>query len=81
MSSYSVYDTPNNKGKRVYENDPLNTARGFSLAYSETKWVSEKLVGIAQKRGLHTVIYRPGDITGASNGIWEMDDMVSRMIV
>ena len=81
VSSYSVYDTPNNKGKRVYENDPLNTARGFSLAYSETKWVSEKLVGIAQKRGLHTVIYRPGDITGASNGIWEMDDMVSRMIV
>ena len=45
VSSYSVYDTPNNKGKRVYENDPLNTARGFSLAYSETKWVSEKLVG------------------------------------
>ena len=43
--------------------------------------MSEKLVGIAQKRGLHTVIYRPGDITGASNGIWEMDDMVSRMIV
>ena len=81
VSSYSVYDTPNNKGKRVYENDPLNTARGFSLAYSETKWVSEKLVGIAQKRGLHTVIYRPGDITGASNGIWDMDDMVSRMIV
>ena len=81
VSSYSVYDTPNNKGKRVYENDPLNTARGFSLAYSETKWVSEKLVGIAQKRGLHTVIYRPGDITGASNGIWEMDDMVSRMII
>ena len=81
VSSYSVYDTPNNKGKRVYENDPLNTARGFSLAYSETKWVSEKLVGIAQKRGLHTVIYRPGDITGASNGIWDMDDMVSRMII
>lgn len=81
VSSYSVYDTPNNKGKRVYENDPLNTAHGFSLAYSETKWVSEKLVGIAQKRGLHTVIYRPGDITGAANGIWEMDDMVSRMIV
>ena len=27
------------------------------------------------------MIYRPGDITGAANGIWEMDDMVSRMIV
>lgn len=81
VSSYSVYDTPNNKGKRVYENDPLGTSRGFSLSYSETKWVSEKLVGIAKKRGLNAVIYRPGDITGGVNGIWDMEDMVSRMIV
>lgn len=81
VSSYSVYDTPNNKGRHVYENDVLNTSKGFSLAYSETKWVSEKLVGIAQKRGLKAVIYRPGDITGSANGIWEMDDMVSRMVV
>ena len=29
---------------------------------------------VSQKLGLHTVIYRPGDITGAANGIWEMDD-------
>lgn len=81
ISSYSVYDTPDNKGRHVYENDPLSVSRGFSLAYSETKWVSEKLVGIAKKRGLHAVIFRPGDITGAANGIWDMEDMVSRMIV
>ena len=81
VSSYSVYDTPDNKGKRVSENDPLKTCRGFSLAYSETKWVSEKLIGIARKRGLQAAIYRPGDITGSANGIWEMDDMVSRMVV
>lgn len=81
VSSYSVYDTPNNRGKHVMEDEPLNTWKGFSLSYSETKWVSEKLIGIAGQRGLKTVIYRPGDITGAANGIWEMDDMVSRMIV
>ncbi|MCU6761815.1 Linear gramicidin synthase subunit D [uncultured Roseburia sp.] len=81
VSSYSVYDTPDKTGKRVYENDPLTTSKGFSLAYSETKWVSEKLVGIAKNRGLRTVIYRPGDITGTRRGIWEVDDMVSRVIV
>lgn len=81
VSSYSVYDTPNHLGKRVYENDPLRVSNGFSLAYSETKWVSEKLVGIARSRNLHAVIYRPGDITGAENGIWALEDMVSRMIV
>lgn len=81
VSSYSVYDTPNHLGKHVYENDPLRVSTGFSLAYSETKWVSEKLVGIARSRNLHAVIYRPGDITGAENGIWALEDMVSRMIV
>lgn len=81
VSSYSVYDTPDNRGKRVFEDDSLNTWRGFSLSYSETKWVSEKLVEIARTRGLAAVVYRPGDITGAANGIWEMDDMVSRLLV
>ena len=81
VSSYSVYDTPNHLGKHVYENDPMRVSTGFSLAYSETKWVSEKLVGIARSRNLHAVIYRPGDITGAENGIWALEDMVSRMIV
>lgn len=81
ISSYSVYDTPDKTGKRVYENDPLTTSVGFALAYSETKWVSEKLTKIAEERGLHTIIYRPGDITGTKRGIWEVDDMVSRVIV
>ncbi len=81
VSSYSVYDTPNNLGKLVREDDPLNTAKGFALAYSETKWVSEKLVGIARRRGLKAVIFRPGDITGSSAGIWQVEDMVSRMVV
>lgn len=81
VSSYSVYDTPNNRGKRVMEDDPLRSWKGFPLAYSETKWVSEKLVGIAADRGLRTAVYRPGDITGAADGIWQMDDMVSRLIV
>ncbi|SDB09866.1 non-ribosomal peptide synthetase [Eubacterium oxidoreducens] len=81
ISSYSVFDTPDNLGKFVTESQPLNTSSGFSLAYSETKWVAEKLVGIANKRGLKTVIYRPGDITGGKNGIWNLEDMVSRIIV
>ncbi|MCD8299971.1 MAG: thioester reductase domain-containing protein [Clostridiales bacterium] len=81
VSSYSVYDTPGNHGRKVMEDDPLKNWHGFSLSYSETKWVSEKIVGIARKRGLKAAIYRPGDITGAANGVWELNDMISRMIV
>ena len=81
VSSYSVYDTPSNRGKHVMEDDALSSWHGFTLSYSETKWVSEKLVNIARQRGVKAVVYRPGDITGAANGIWEMDDMVSRILV
>ena len=81
ISSYSVYDTPDHAGKRVYENDELKKSKGFSLAYSETKWVSEKIVHIAEERGLRAAIYRPGDIVGSRRGIWDVDDMISRMIV
>ncbi len=81
VSSYSVFDTPDFIGKKILEEDPLNNGEGFSLAYSETKWVSEHLVSSAAKRGLKTIIYRPGDITGGENGIWNLEDMVSRLIV
>ncbi len=81
ISSYSVFDTPRYAGTVAMENDPLPNGKGFTLAYSETKWVSEKLVCRAKDRGLRTVIYRPGDIVGAADGIWNVEDMVSRMIV
>ncbi len=81
VSSYSVFDTPEYRGHRVMEDSALSSSSGFSLSYSETKWVSEKLVGIARQRGLKAAVYRPGDITGAANGIYEVNDMVSRMMV
>lgn len=81
VSSYSVYDNPSHFRKTVYENDPLTSPEGYLLGYSETKWVSEKLIQIAQKRGLSTCIYRPGDITGDPEyGIWEMKDIISRLV-
>jgi len=81
ISSYSVYDNPSHFGKKVYESDPLTSAEGYFLGYSETKWVSEKLVQIARERGLRACIYRPGEIAGDTvHGIWETKDLLSRMI-
>ena len=81
ISSYSVYDNPSHFGKKVYESDPLTSWEGYFLGYSETKWVSEKLVQIARERGLRACIYRPGEIAGDTvHGIWETKDLLSRMI-
>ncbi len=82
VSSYSVYDNPSHFDHDVYEDDPLSSSEGYFLGYSETKWVSEKIVKIAQEEGLPTIIVRPGDITGTvKTGIWKVEDLISRSLV
>lgn len=82
VSSYSVYDNPEHFGKNVLEDAPLSSPDGYFLGYSETKWVSEKIVRLAQKRGILSKIYRPGDITGTkADGVWAVRDLTSRMII
>ena len=36
----------------------------LSEGYGQSKWVSEKLLELAQKRGLPAIVYRPGFIGG-----------------
>lgn len=82
VSTFSVFDNPSHFGKHVMEDDPLEKCEGYLLPYSETKWVSEKILGIARERGLRTLVFRPGEITGSSiTGKWNYGDMVSRCIV
>ena len=82
ISTIGVFDNPSHSGKTAFEADPLVSGDGYSLAYSQTKWVSEKLVNEAQKRGLRAAIYRPGEITGSSKtGIWNLGDLISRFLV
>jgi len=82
VSSYSVFDNPSHFGKTVTETDPLTSPDGYFLGYSETKWVSEKLVAEAANRGLRTAVYRPGEIVGGrKEGVWKLEDMISRTLV
>ena len=67
-----IYDNPSYLGKNVLEDDKLEDCRGYSLCYSETKWVCEKIIHKAIEEGLMASIYIPGDITGStSTGIWK----------
>jgi amino acid adenylation domain-containing protein/thioester reductase-like protein len=44
--------------------------------YNQSKWVAERLVSIAAKRGLPIAIYRPGRVAGDSRtGMWKPDQI------
>jgi thioester reductase-like protein len=71
----------NSEVKAVREQDPLDHGGVLYGGYSQSKWVAEKLVGIARSRGMPVCIYRPVLITGHSQtGVWNTDDVLCRFI-
>jgi thioester reductase-like protein len=81
ISSVAVFESSAYYGQRVTESDPIDRSEGIYLGYSQSKWVSEKLVQIAGKRGLPVTIYRPPLVSGHSQtGVWNTDGFLCRMI-
>lgn len=67
VSTFSTYHaTALLDAKEIFENDPLPPCETLHGGYHRTKWVGERLVHEAEKRGLPVAIYRPGRITGDS---------------
>lgn len=77
VSSTSVLDTEHyvdlsgsiveRGGKGIYEDDDLEgSRRGLRSGYGQSKWVAEKLIMEASKRGMPATIIRPGYIVGHS---------------
>lgn len=63
--------------------EPLDgCGANLSGGYRQSKWVAERLVETARRRGLSAVIYRPGWITGHSiTGMGSSSDFLIRLIV
>jgi thioester reductase-like protein len=81
VSTDAVFDAAQYYGQLVPENTALADTNGIELGYTQTKWVAEKLVTIARKRGLPVAIYRPPLIAGHSqSGQWNTDDFTCRLI-
>ncbi|KIY45047.1 large subunit of L-aminoadipate-semialdehyde dehydrogenase [Fistulina hepatica ATCC 64428] len=66
----------------VPEGDDLEGARaGLKTGYGQTKWVSEKLLFEAGRRGLVGHIVRPGYVVGDSKtAVTNTDDFIWRMV-
>ncbi|KAF8508238.1 alpha-aminoadipate reductase Lys1p [Hysterangium stoloniferum] len=66
----------------VPENDDLEGARtGIPTGYGQSKWVSEKLLLEAGRRGLTGSILRPGYVVGDSrSAVTNTDDFIWRLV-
>jgi thioester reductase-like protein len=81
ISSVAVFESSAYYGKTVTELDPVDRSEGIYLGYSQSKWVSEKLVQIAGQRGLPITIHRPPLVSGHSQtGLWNTNGFLCRMI-
>jgi len=81
VSSVAVFESSAYYNQRITETDPVDRYEDIFLGYSQSKWVSEKLVQIAGQRGLPVTIYRPPLVSGHSRtGVWNTDGFLCRMI-
>jgi amino acid adenylation domain-containing protein/thioester reductase-like protein len=82
ISTIDVFHAQRYNGcEPILETDELSSAEGYFEGYAQTKWVAEKLVMAARDRGLPTVIYRLGMITGHSQtGASQLGNIICRMM-
>jgi amino acid adenylation domain-containing protein/thioester reductase-like protein len=83
ISTVSVFSPDNASGvKLVREQDSPDQGPVPSSGYAQSKWVAERLVAIAQERGIPACIYRPGRVSGHSEtGVFNENDFLYRLII
>lgn len=81
ISSVAVFESSAYYDRPVDETSLVSQSEDIYLGYSQSKWVSEKLVQSAGRRGLPVTIYRPPLVSGHSQtGAWNTSGFLCRMI-
>ncbi|OQK16460.1 hypothetical protein AU255_00700 [Methyloprofundus sedimenti] len=82
ISTVSIFkDDLNSDSEKVVEDDFPEDCSGLIGGYAQSKWVAEKIVRVAGKRGIPVCIFRPAQISGHSQtGVWNTGDFICRMI-
>lgn len=81
VSTLSIlYSGSANDGRVFREDTNLDEVGAPFGGYAQSKWVAEKLVEEAGRRGIPYAIYRPGLVSGHSvSGAWNTDNLISSM--
>ncbi|MCP9807970.1 thioester reductase domain-containing protein [Cyanobium sp. HWJ4-Hawea] len=81
ISSVATFEAAAYRNRVMLESDDVAEWRGIHVGYSQTKWVSERLVLEAGAAGLPVTVYRPPLIGGHSQtGAWHQDDLLHRLL-
>ncbi|TWU31996.1 type I polyketide synthase [Novipirellula artificiosorum] len=81
VSTFTVHATEANRGCRIQESEPLPVCEDLLYGYSQTKWVAERMIEEARRRGMSVTIYRPGHVTGHSTtGVANVDDLLHQIV-
>ncbi|WP_459480612.1 amino acid adenylation domain-containing protein [Clostridium saccharoperbutylacetonicum] len=83
ISTTSVYE--NLEGRKDVDDNELlisNEKLENTLGYTQSKWVAERIIRNAMKRGIPVTIYRPDVVTGSSkSGVWNSSDYASKILL
>jgi amino acid adenylation domain-containing protein/thioester reductase-like protein len=82
ISTIDVFQSPTYfMMKMICEDVHLEDCQNLDRGYAQSKWVAEKIIAIAQSRGIPVSIYRPGMLTGHSlTGVSQPNDLMCRII-
>jgi thioester reductase-like protein len=82
VSSVAVFGSTFYVGhEEIPEDEDLSDGSGFPMGYSQSKWVTERLMVAARQRGIPVTIYRPSLVSGHSEtGDGKMDDLLPLVI-
>jgi amino acid adenylation domain-containing protein/thioester reductase-like protein len=82
ISTVDIFQSPAYFSMKVIQEDVhIEGCQNLEKGYAQSKWVAEKVIAIAQSRGIPVSIYRPGMLTGHSlTGVSQMNDLMCRII-
>ena len=81
ISSVAVFEADACRDQPIDEQDALEAWQGIYLGYSQTKWVTDRMVRRAADQGLSVAVYRPPLIAGPSCGsAWHQGDLLQRLL-
>jgi thioester reductase-like protein len=83
VSTNGVFDNyqRTTHGETISSDDSLSRPLGLRGGYSQSKFVADRMLLRAAKRGARIAVFRPAYILGDSvTGVWNVDDFLARIL-